>query len=182
MNCPNCGTQLPEGTTFCENCGTPIAPQQAQDVNNALFNQEPVYTVAAAPKKKRGVVIGVIIAVLVLAIAAGVILFMLGRYNGTYKFASMSFAGMEYNIDQLSEISEMSGESINMSLKVSFTKCTLDMDALGYKHSGDAKIKFSNNKVILSNDDGDEIKGTYNSNEKSITLNIEGIEMKFIKE
>lgn len=27
--CPNCGNQIPEGTTFCTNCGTPVgAPQQ----------------------------------------------------------------------------------------------------------------------------------------------------------
>jgi len=31
--CSNCGNQLPEGTTFCANCGAPVgAPQQAAPV------------------------------------------------------------------------------------------------------------------------------------------------------
>lgn len=48
MNCPNCGTVLPDGAAFCSGCGTPIAqaqPAVAQPAQPA----EPVYAQPAQP-------------------------------------------------------------------------------------------------------------------------------------
>lgn len=189
MNCPNCGAYLPDDSTFCDACGTPIAPwqlksaqteQPAQSVNDALFNAKPVYTSNPVPQKKsnsalKEILIGV--AVIAAILFAG--FFVLGgRYNGTYEFESMYADGMEFTAEQLEEIS---GTSINMSIKVVFTRCIVDMDMLGYDETGTAKFRISNNKVTLSNSGKTPLTGTYNSAEKSITISADGVEMKFVK-
>ncbi len=46
MFCPNCGKQIPEGSRFCENCGTPVRQQEApaqQPVNQQPAYQQPAY-------------------------------------------------------------------------------------------------------------------------------------------
>ena len=47
MFCPNCGTQLPDGSQFCGNCG---APQNAQQAPNAA-PQQPQYDPNFAPQQ-----------------------------------------------------------------------------------------------------------------------------------
>ena len=181
MNCPNCGSQLTDDTTFCAACGTPITPQSAgsQNVNDALFNSAPAYSsTPVAPAKKSnpiGIIVGVIAAVAIIFVLGFFVLG--GRYNGTYEFVSMSMFGAEYDIDQLSELY---GESITMDLKVTFRTCTLDMDALGYNDSGKCKIKISGDEVTLT-DASETMTGTYDSAEKTITLDVEGIQMVFKK-
>lgn len=178
MNCPNCGTQLPDDATFCDTCGTAIDAQPANNVNDALFNNDTVAYTPAPAKKGKGGIIGIIVGVIaLLAIAFVVTYFVLGgRYNGTYEFDSMSALGMTYTRE---EMEELSGESLDMSLKITFTKCTLDADFVGYEE-GSAKIKIKGDEVTFIDDSG-EMTGTYDSAEKSITINAKGIEMKFIK-
>lgn len=179
MNCPNCGTQLPDGTTFCTTCGSALDAQPATNVNDALFNNAaPAYTPAPA-KKGKGGVIGIIVGVIALLAIAFVLVYFVfnGRYNGTYEFDSMSAFGLTYTRE---EMEDLYGESLDISLKVTFTKCTLDADALGYSGSGSAKIKFKGDEVTFIDGD-EEMTGTYDSKEKSITISAEGVEMKFVK-
>ena len=81
--CPNCGSQLAEGTKFCVNCGTPV-------VQEAPVEQVPVYQQATPapaekPRKKGGKkvvwIVLAIVLVLVLALAAVVGVMFFG--NGT---------------------------------------------------------------------------------------------------
>ena len=45
--CPNCGAQLPDGTTFCTSCGTPLgqqaAPQQPQQPQQVYQQPQQTY-------------------------------------------------------------------------------------------------------------------------------------------
>lgn len=180
MNCPNCGNQLPDGTTFCTSCGTPLGAQQpVQSPSDALFNAEPAYTPAPA-KKGKGSVIGIIIGVIaLLAIAFVVAFFVLGgRYNGTYKFVSATAFGMEMT---LADLEAESGQTMEMSLEVTFGKCTLNAKAIGLENSGSAKIKIKGDEVTFI-DGSQEMSGSYDSSEKSITINADGVELKFIKD
>lgn len=48
MFCNNCGTQLPEGTKFCNGCGAPVAPVQPQ---NPVGGAEPTMFVGNIPQE-----------------------------------------------------------------------------------------------------------------------------------
>ena len=48
MNCNTCGTQIPDGTQFCPNCGNPVTPVE----NASPVQQTPV--VNAAPVQQEG--------------------------------------------------------------------------------------------------------------------------------
>ena len=101
----------------------------------------------------------------------------MGIYNGTYEFMSMSVSGYEFDINQ---ISELYGESITMNLKVSFQTCSLDMSSFGYNGSNTCKIEITNNIITLTAGN-QTMSGTYDSAEKTITLDVEGVQMVFKK-
>jgi hypothetical protein len=51
MNCPNCGTQLPDGAAFCYKCGSSVAPRGAQagpQVPQAPSSQQSTQVIAPA--------------------------------------------------------------------------------------------------------------------------------------
>ena len=76
MFCPNCGTQVPDGSAFCANCGAQLA-QRAQTA------APPVPPQQAAPVKRRIRPLYILIAVgLVLVGTAAYVL--IGMYSGGY--------------------------------------------------------------------------------------------------
>ncbi len=185
MVCPNCGTQVPDGTGFCTTCGAqmPMADPNAgyANPNDALFNQQPYQAAPAAPAKssKTGMIVGIAAAVVAVALIIFFVVKLVGggKYNGTYEFYSFSGFGMTYTAE---ELEEQSGQKMDMTLVVKNGKCTLNAEAMGVSDSGSAKIKFDGDKVTFIDGD-EEMYGSYDADEEIITLEIEGMEMAFKK-
>ncbi len=177
MNCPNCGAELPEGSTWCAACGNAVDAQQSGGVNDALFSSSP----AGAPAKKSnvGAIIAVIAAVVVIAVLAVVVLSKSGKYDGTYELSEVSAMGMTFSAD---EFASMTGQTLDMTLTVKGSKCTLsaNMPGMGVEGDGSAKIKFSGDTVTIE-DGSQTITGKYDSSAKTITLNSQGVDMVFKK-
>lgn len=96
MRCKNCGTELSDSDKFCLKCGTAVDATEvvnAPTVSVQPINQypaaeaessapaEPAAVKAEKAPKKKGKVIGILVAVLVLAIAGVVGFFVLKEYN-----------------------------------------------------------------------------------------------------
>lgn len=159
MNCPNCGADLPEGSSVCSVCSTPI-------------NAAPAY--AAEPAKKKPPIVSIVIGVIVVLAAVFCIGFFVlgGKYNGTYYLESMSYAGETLSASDLG--------MDDVGLKVSFGKCEfVGADSLGLGDSGRSKIKFSGNTVTITDSDGTSISGDFDGD--SFTLDASGVEMTFTK-
>ena len=62
MFCPKCGAQVSEGSTFCQNCGTAIAPPAAQPPAAASQpqSQQGVTTGKTSGMAKASLVLGII--------------------------------------------------------------------------------------------------------------------------
>lgn len=177
MNCPNCGAELPEGSTWCAACGSAVDAQQSGGVNDALFSSSP----AGAPAKKSnvGAIIAVIAAVVVIAVLAVVVFMKGGKYNGTYELSEVSAFGMTYSAE---EFEALSGQKLDMTLTIKGSKCTLsaNMSGMGVVGDGSAKIKISGSTVTIE-DSTQTITGKYDSSAKTITLNSQGVDMVFKK-
>lgn len=158
MNCPNCGADLPEGSTVCSVCSTPI-------------NTAPAYE--AAPAKKKAPVVPIVIAVVVVLAAVLIGYFVInGKHNGTYYLESMSYAGTTMSASDLG--------MTDVGIKVSFGRCEfVGGDELGLGDSGRSKIKFSDGTVTITDSDGTSISGDYDGD--SFTLNASGVDMTFTK-
>lgn len=75
--CPRCGAQLPDGATFCAQCGQPLTPVTP----NPGYYSAPAPQPAPAPKKKRSGL--VVILILVLLAVGGYFLYdYLGPFGG----------------------------------------------------------------------------------------------------
>lgn len=77
MFCPNCGTQLPEGSKFCPNCGAPAVSQ-----TDYVPAQAPA---APAPQKSHKTALAAIIAgaaVLVVGLVVALVLLLPGKGGG----------------------------------------------------------------------------------------------------
>lgn len=186
MNCPICGAELQDGSTWCPTCGSSLDPaqqmvqpqQQMAPVNN-LFNQDPMAAVAPAPKKSP---VAAIIIALVCVLALGAVAFFTlgkGGKNGTYELSEVSAMGMTFSAD---EFAQMSGQELKMSIKVKGSKCEVsaDMADMGAVGSGSAKIKFSGDKVTISSG-SEELEGKYDAKKKTITITASGVDMVFKK-
>lgn len=53
MFCMNCGTQLPDGSRFCSQCGTPqvVAPAAAPAAQQPVYPQQPAYQQPVYPQQ-----------------------------------------------------------------------------------------------------------------------------------
>ncbi|MDE6025640.1 MAG: zinc ribbon domain-containing protein [Lachnospiraceae bacterium] len=177
MNCPNCGAELPEGSTWCASCGNAIDSQSSGGASDALFSSTPT---ASAPAKKSaaGPIIAIVAILAVIAVAAILVVPKM-KYNGTYELSEVSAMGMTWTA---ADFEEMSGQKLDMSLKVSFGKVELsaDMADMGVEGSGTAKIKISGSKVTIT-ENGQTLEGKYDSKAQTITLNAEGVDMVFKK-
>lgn len=177
MNCPNCGADLPEQTEQCPICFTQITGAAGGSVNDALFNNaSPVYQ--PTPKKKvpvLGIAIGVVLAA---ALAFVLVFFVLGgRYNGTYKFESMSTGGLTFTAD---DFSSYGYDMSDVGIKVSFGKAEwVGGDELGLGDYGKSKIKFTSDTVTITDSDGTSVTGDFDGS--SFVIEVEGVSMTFSK-
>lgn len=76
--CEFCGTQLAQGSTTCHNCGANVNQSQPVQANGYQQYAAPAYPQAMTPppkKKKTGLIIGIVIAVVLLILGA---LFVIG--------------------------------------------------------------------------------------------------------
>ncbi len=117
MFCGNCGTQIPDGSKFCPNCGKAVeAPVQVQ-------NQAPVQ---AVPKKGgTGKLIGIIagVCVLILALGAGTVFFIFGRKTtiNLNKYMTISYSGYE-TIGKASAVFDSEKFEADYKDKIKFTR------------------------------------------------------------
>lgn len=182
MNCPNCGAELPEGSTWCAACGNAIDAQPAGGAADSLFSGTPVAE-APAKKSKAGLIVAVVAIVAVIAVLAVVVILKGGKHNGTYKLTSLSAYGMEFSVDQFES---MAGVKVDMTLTVKGSKCELKVsketaEAMGSGFtSGTGKIKFDGDKVTIESDG--TLTGTYDADAKTITLSASGVDMVFTKQ
>lgn len=179
MNCPNCGAELPEGSTWCAACGNAIDAQSSGGAADALFSSSPAAEAPAKKKSSAGAIIAVIAVIAVVAVLAVVVLMKGGKYNGTYELSEVSAMGMTYSAE---EFEQLSGQKLDMTLTVKGSKCTLsaNMPGMGVSGDGSAKIKFSGDTVTIE-DNSQTITGKYDSSAKTITLNSQGVDMVFKK-
>ena len=159
MNCPTCGNFIPDGAPACPNCGTVAAPNysQPQAYGSPYYNPGMV-----TPKKSnKGLIIGLAIGGVVLFIAILSVIVAIAtpsilntKRNGTYV---------------------CNDYGMTMTLKVNGEKFTLTSKYDGESEKTNGKIKFDGDTVKLTAK-GETIKGKYNSEKKTIT--IEGMKFK----
>lgn len=150
MNCPNCGTNIPDGVLSCPNCAAPVSNQ------TGFSNPMPVN--AMPRKSNKGLIIGIACgAVVVIAAIILCIVLFTGGKNGTY--VNNDFK--DYGID--------------CTLKVNGSKCELKMAGFGETTTEKGTIKFNGSKVTITFD-GESSKGTYNKSKK--TIEIDGMTFK----
>ena len=101
----------------------------------------------------------------------------LNMHNGTYELVSASQGGLTYTVEELEAVS---GMDIFASLKIKGSRCEVKIDYTYIKTDGVGQIKFDGNNVTIK-DSSDTMKGHYNAGDKSITLESNGAELKFIK-
>ena len=82
MFCNKCGSQVPDGMNFCNNCGNPMANAAPQAPQQPMYQQppmqQPMYQPPVAPieqpeppkKKNTGLIIGIVAGVLAVIVAA----------------------------------------------------------------------------------------------------------------
>lgn len=104
MFCPKCGVNLVEGATFCPNCGTPVAQQQApvqqvpvQPVVNP-YGQPVVYVKPKTPGRGLGI--------------AGMVLGIIGLVYGFGFFISSLVGMMAINENEIPSYAYAQAESI----------------------------------------------------------------------
>lgn len=79
MFCKECGTNLPEGTPFCTNCGAMVNDEKAKEIESPQ-TAAPVYVQQPHPKKKKkgkGCLIALISVVVVIALIIGALFLFL---------------------------------------------------------------------------------------------------------
>ena len=142
-----------------------------EDSYNAPYSQ-PIQAQAVAKKQppKSAIIIG---AVALVAIAAIIVFLFLGgntsKYNGTYDLDTVSYLGMEFPAEDFT--------NEEAYIKIKGDKATLRAEG---EDTRTATIKIDGEDVKIT-DGEDTIKGKYDADEKTITIEMEGIGMTFKK-
>ena len=79
MFCPNCGEKIPDGSKYCEFCGTKLYNVSGAQHSEVRHDPDAPQTYAAQPKKKRGCMIGCLISALIVGLVIAVIGFIVFR-------------------------------------------------------------------------------------------------------
>lgn len=185
MKCLNCGAELPEGAVVCEACGAAV-DNVVTAVEGAATAVE---NVAGAPKKsKKGLVIGLISAAVVIAAALVIVFCFVLKGNGKAKGLAGSYSGTdswgfkqvyvfdngtyvwydeEISIDNVFEVGsyELKDDSTIVCYSISGDSYEYDMK---YDEKEDAII--FNEEHLVMNDVG--TVSTYKSDDKKATLDV----------
>lgn len=101
----------------------------------------------------------------------------LNKHNGTYELVSASQGLLTYTVE---ELEAASGMDIFASLKIKGTRCEVKIDYTYIKKEGVGQIKFKGDKLTIK-DSSDTLTGYYDPSDDSITLESDGMKLKFIK-
>lgn len=99
------------------------------------------------------------------------------KYNGTYTLEEIGYQGFTMSVDQLEA---MSGTTMEGTIIIKGKNATLDVTDQSGNVSGDCKVKIEGSKLTFEND-GRTLEGTYDDDEKTITLNFMGADFIFKK-
>ncbi|MDD6326987.1 MAG: zinc ribbon domain-containing protein [Lachnospiraceae bacterium] len=184
MNCPNCGSEFPEGSVMCPVCGNPVASNPTAGYNQPA--PAPSYVEPTPIKtKKSSPIVSIVIAVVAVAAIFLLGFFVLGgRYMGTYKITSVNITGEAYGqvIDETYSASDLSALGLeDMALKVTFNNRCRFLNAESYGLTGPYKFKVSGDKVTITGSDG-SVYGKYENGKISISEEEDGLEVTFFFE
>lgn len=171
MNCPNCGIELPDGTASCPTCGASLMAQPQQPYMSA---SQP-YSAAPAKNNNIGTIIGIVAAVIAIVVVA-IVLFANNK-NGVYKFTSMTVEGVTYTSD---EVSSLLGVEVDATFEIKGDNAVLDGDSLDWNNET-YTIKFDGDDFTLESI-YETVHGTYDPDEKTLTIEEDGLSMTFTKE
>ncbi len=175
MNCPNCGSQLAEGSTFCAYCGSQIGQAQAP-----VYNQPVQQAAYAQPAKKFPTAALIAIIVAVLAIVAVVVFVVVkpgkddeksgNKVDGTYVLTRMEYQGVVYEGADLVGTDStfvVEGDDAYMTNGSQKEPCSFELEG---------------NDITIVDAIGETFYGTYDEKAKTITLDIGGIIMEYTLE
>ena len=146
MFCLKCGSQIPEGSNFCLNCGTPVASIEQNAAVNAgpvqpnvntenVMNETPVFTSPAKPLNKKliGIIAGAAAAVVVLVL---VLVLCIGG-GGPEGIAEAYYeAYFTFDFDEICELSPVDFNKLydidNAKLKEYQSEIKAQTDSISY--------------------------------------------------
>ena len=158
-------------------------------VNDALFgntNMDTPYQIqsssySSSPKKSGGSnIVKIAIIALIAVLAIGGFLShqkKVKERDGIYVLSSVTKYGVTYSVE---ELEKMSGMNIFASLTINGGECQVLLDYTYIKTEGTGKIKFTGNKFKIT-DCSETLNGTYNPNNKTLTLIYPDGELNFEK-
>ena len=106
MYCMKCGNQIPDDSTFCDNCGSSVeVPKEARgSAENTSPPKQPGYTVqpfTKEPKKKRSKAIIILSVITALSlVGCGVLGFVVADQAGTIAYKEKTIKGCYEVIDE----------------------------------------------------------------------------------
>ena len=171
MNCPNCGTQLPEGAPFCQTCGAQLAAPGYAPVDAG--------GVQPAPKKKN---LPLIIGIAAAAIAVIVLLVvLLGGGNSPEGVVEDFYdALLSGDLDEALEyvhpdmVGEIDGEADEIIAALAMFEDSIEIDVLGSELISD-DYEIEDVQDLLDEYDIDEDLGDVYEVEVEIAINFMGM-------
>lgn len=169
MFCSNCGSNIPDGSNMCPNCGAPQQPQYNDPFNqpyNYGQNYNQPYQAPAPKKSNTAVIIGIIVAIV--AIAAIVVAIILTKKDDDSSDSSGGSTTESYDGRYVSDLG--GGATMTLTVSGSYVKLTSEANGITV-FSLDGTITFSGSSVhFVWNDSSyaDEY-GTYDAANHTIT-------------